>query len=308
MKTVEMTDRGWEILNAVDKFLREYRRWMLEEYNHLDARISDALDEMLKVAQGECPRGFAAMCYWLGEMQKSMDAFDASGEGEVTASHPAMNAADELEAVRNRQDPTPQARIESMQWYEENSNMGQAARAYGLFDVKGNPRTDLAQRELDEPGSVLVKGMVRDDIEDWEKPLPFPAPQSVTSEPKAAPRRSEPEEEACPETLEELFGIDVGDEQIARMKQIDIEAVRVARTTWNSNRARTRAKADMEASQMAFQEKYGEPEEVEETGEYAELDDEQLKEMCREQSIAVRGSPKRATLLAKLKEASKTNV
>lgn len=305
MKTVEMNPRGWEILNAVDKFLREYSRWMLEPYAHIDARLSDSIDAMLNIIPGECPPGFKAMMYWLNEMKKAVDAFDASEEGEVADGHPALNAVEQLQKVRDREDPTPKSPIEPIAWYEANATMRHAAMAYGLYDVKGEPRADLAQRELDQPGSILENGLVRDDIPDWEKPLPFPKPQATEAETKKTPTAVEPTSEIAPEPLEELLSIGVSDAQIARMKQMEIGAVQVARATWNRDREQSRARAEMEASQISYREKY-ETEEAADTddeGEYAAYDDDQLKELCRDRTIAVRGNPKRSTLIAKLREA-----
>lgn len=346
-QTLDVTEQGWLILDAVDRFLLEYDRWEStqdeEEADYLDGRVSDALDGLLALPS-EAPKGFQGLMQSIEKLRHVSSALDDQGSiFSLVDGGDRMEffrSVDNLKTVRNRKYSVAH-NPESVRTLMAMPGMGtqQVARMFGLVEADGRLRLDLVERENVNPGSVIgPDNLPKDDVEGWEKPLAFPpcritirrAPRGKDLAKSAGAKQSAP----CPETSYELFLLSLDKHAPLTVRQAASMLQRPEADVlaeWEGFRKDQRLK-DRLADLRELEARTGRPapvavgkieEDDEDDGrpsvepgdaddslasEYESWEEADLRELCRERGIAAAPNSKKATLIAKLLAADAAEV
>lgn len=222
------TARENEILQAVDRFLKEHNEWASSTDRETpDEDYWDAYDEMIRVVdEGDTPRSLRQLVAGVGTLDRERIKFDHSQEdADDQMPHAEFWAArEDLAHVRTTQARDDIALLKPLETIQELREQkvtdSQIAKIYGLFMANGEPASHLIQREIDKPGSVIdakwVDPRVREiraEREAKERESDEDAREGLS----ARRRRAEQEEKPCPETPHELWEQKVSVAQSAKM-------------------------------------------------------------------------------------------
>jgi len=340
-------DRASELLSVVDFFNRTHDSWAVDDNApHPTLAYWHSLDAMLSTFEtGDLPancRQLAMAVFRLGALKAEFDQSEELDPG-VRFWEAREKLAEEL--AKSRQ-PARRSYLEPItELHRQKVPIEQIARMWGLTNPDGSGRSDLVQKELDCPGSVITPDYVHPD----ERELAVKTEKSrleylhaaAAAATVASQRKADEDEPVCPETSKELWSQDVPLPQAARMlkrsqEEVAAEWAEFKRTSppkpkldedgnpipepeWQAGKEPASEAAVLaeisfppgaEAEQPdESQELVGEAEvEAAEATDFGSWSDDELKQQAKDYGIAIVGRFSRKKTIARLLEAEREGV
>lgn len=236
-----------KLLDFVDRYLKEHDRWVDNKNRpEIDDDYAEAIEEMLSAfVGGDIPSDCRELAATVEILDAEYDAFcNRANQRKAYPAESFWRAFESFRAARegSQEEPLPplptiaQLRAEQVPDWQIAKLLGMVPTHDLLYPQK---HAHLVQKELDAPGSVMDpgKGWCDPRLRERNEHARAVEEKHEALLAKKHGEHKEADSWSCPFTIEELIAQGVGDEQTAKMHDVDVEVVAAARRELEQSQA-----------------------------------------------------------------------